>query len=408
QQAALFERLRADPANLDLMAEYARVSILLEDYEAAISTLERMLIYNQDLPTVRRELGVAYFNIGSYQAAELYLRQVLTEDDLPPEVRQNVEAYLAEIDRRADVSRITSFVAGGGVIYSTNATFGPEGLLDSPIGAIAIDSTNGAKEADVGLRAFASVVHDYDLQGPNSDFWRTQGSFQATRYFEENEGSLEFFNVRTGPFLSLDDNEFGPKLRPYIAASHLSFGDESLYLQAGFGLEVLNTLSSTWTAFADVGVNHRNLTDGTLDGLDTFRITSLSGLAYIPSRNLTVRGAFVFEQEFAGDDENTNTEVGIRISGNYQYESGFQFVDAPWSASASLDLRGRFFPEEQISLGLTEKRRDFDVVAGFAHVFGITENFGLQVDLTALYRESNIRNFDLDNISVGLSALYRM
>ncbi|MEM0945462.1 MAG: hypothetical protein AAGI70_16110, partial [Pseudomonadota bacterium] len=180
QQAALFEQLRADPANLDLMAEYARVSILLEDYEAAISTLERMLIYNQDLPTVRRELGVAYFNIGSYQAAELYLRQVLTEDDLPPEVRQNVEAYLAEIDRRADVSRITSFVAGGGVIYSTNATFGPEGLLDSPIGAIAIDSTNGAKEADVGLRAFASVVHDYDLQGPNSDFWRTQGSFQAT------------------------------------------------------------------------------------------------------------------------------------------------------------------------------------------------------------------------------------
>ncbi|MEM8843057.1 MAG: tetratricopeptide repeat protein, partial [Pseudomonadota bacterium] len=83
RQAELYDALKDRPDDLDLMALYAKVSIELEDYEAAISTMERMLIYRQDLPQVRRELGVAYFNLGSYQAAQLYLEQVLEDDSLP-------------------------------------------------------------------------------------------------------------------------------------------------------------------------------------------------------------------------------------------------------------------------------------------------------------------------------------
>ena len=59
RQKALFDELIDKPDDLDLMFEYAKVSIQLEDYEAAISTLERMLIYRQDLSRVRLELAVA-------------------------------------------------------------------------------------------------------------------------------------------------------------------------------------------------------------------------------------------------------------------------------------------------------------------------------------------------------------
>ncbi|MEM7670147.1 MAG: tetratricopeptide repeat protein, partial [Pseudomonadota bacterium] len=149
RQSQLFQELQGRPDDLDLMALYAKVSIELEDYEAAISTLERMLIYRQDLPQVRRELGVAYFNLGSYQAAKLYLTQVVDEPDLPPDVRANVEAYLAEIESRTRENRL-EFTASTGIIHSTNANFGPEGLLVTPVGLLPV--VQGEAEADTGVR----------------------------------------------------------------------------------------------------------------------------------------------------------------------------------------------------------------------------------------------------------------
>ncbi|MEL6478328.1 MAG: hypothetical protein AAFR17_13450 [Pseudomonadota bacterium] len=404
RQNALFEELRTRPDDLDLMAEYARVSIQLEDYEAAISTLERMLIYRQDLPQVRRELGVAYFNIGSYEAARLYLTQVLSEDDLPPEVRANTEAYLAEIDQRTRINRITQAQAGAGIVFSTNANFGPEVIeFNDNIGEV----TDGGAEESFGIRVFGNLVHDYDLQGANSDFWRTELAGVGIRYFSVEEGNLEFVRLRTGPQLSLDTEDFGPKLRPYLALAHLSVNDESLYFQGGLGFELRNPINAFLSAFGDVSVQYRNFTDADRDGSDALRATAQMGLAYIPARDLVLRGALIAEQEVAREFENTNTEIGARFSAEYQYETGISGLDSKWTAAGVLDFRGRFFPGNQISLG-DGPRQDFDINAGLSHIFGITRNFALQADVTSIFRESSNDTFDLDNVTIGFSALYRL
>ena len=66
QFAAMFEA----PDDVNLMFQYAVTSIRLQDYEAAITTLERILIYNPNLPRVKTELGASYFRIGSYPVAK--------------------------------------------------------------------------------------------------------------------------------------------------------------------------------------------------------------------------------------------------------------------------------------------------------------------------------------------------
>ena len=43
-----FEHMLLDPANLDKSFKYAELGIQVGDYEAAISALERMLLYNPD------------------------------------------------------------------------------------------------------------------------------------------------------------------------------------------------------------------------------------------------------------------------------------------------------------------------------------------------------------------------
>ncbi len=55
QFAAMFEA----PDDVDLMFQYALTSIRLQDHEAAITTLERILIYSPNLLRVKVELGAS-------------------------------------------------------------------------------------------------------------------------------------------------------------------------------------------------------------------------------------------------------------------------------------------------------------------------------------------------------------
>ena len=62
---ALFQQMLSNPANLDVTFAYADVSARLGDYEAAVSALDRMLLFNPNLPRVQLEIGALYFRMGS-------------------------------------------------------------------------------------------------------------------------------------------------------------------------------------------------------------------------------------------------------------------------------------------------------------------------------------------------------
>ena len=93
------------------------------NFEAAISALERMLLINPNLPRVRLELGVLYFRLGSYQVAKTYLDRAVEGENVPDEVRQRVETFLAEIEKRLSRHQFAGSVFGG-VRYQSNAVIG--------------------------------------------------------------------------------------------------------------------------------------------------------------------------------------------------------------------------------------------------------------------------------------------
>ncbi|MGY9054413.1 MAG: tetratricopeptide repeat protein, partial [Alphaproteobacteria bacterium] len=75
-----FDAVLADPSDIDAAFEYARIAAALGDYEAAISSLERMLIFDPNLLKVKVELGVLYFRLGSYETAKSYFDQALAHE----------------------------------------------------------------------------------------------------------------------------------------------------------------------------------------------------------------------------------------------------------------------------------------------------------------------------------------
>ncbi|MEM8662538.1 MAG: tetratricopeptide repeat protein [Pseudomonadota bacterium] len=96
---ALFAQTLADPSNLDVAFEYALISAELGDFEGAIATLERMLIYAPNLPRLQLELGVLYYRIGATDLARSYL-EAARRPDTPPQVLERVDTFLAQLDRQ--------------------------------------------------------------------------------------------------------------------------------------------------------------------------------------------------------------------------------------------------------------------------------------------------------------------
>ena len=74
---ALYQRVLADPANVDANIRYAQEARNRGDYEAAISVYERLLLFNPAVAELNYELGVLYFELSSYTAARAYFETAL-------------------------------------------------------------------------------------------------------------------------------------------------------------------------------------------------------------------------------------------------------------------------------------------------------------------------------------------
>ena len=108
KKAALFQQMLRDPSNLDVTFAYADVSAQLGDNEAAVAALERMLLFNPNLPRVDLELGVLYFRMGSFEAAQAYFDKAKSFNP-PPEVASRVDEYLAKIHTAEQTSQFSGF-----------------------------------------------------------------------------------------------------------------------------------------------------------------------------------------------------------------------------------------------------------------------------------------------------------
>ena len=124
RREVLFNAMLQRPDDLDAAFEYAALSAQVGDLEAAISTLERMLIFAPGLPRLQLELGVLYYRMAAFETARGYFEAAIAAPDVPPEVRARVEQYLAGIDDAADPNRFAGQVRAG-IRYQTNANRSP-------------------------------------------------------------------------------------------------------------------------------------------------------------------------------------------------------------------------------------------------------------------------------------------
>ena len=73
----LFQRLLESPSDRALNERFIQVALLLNDTDAAIGALERLIFYNQQDPDLNYRLGSLYLQIESYVAAQTFFEVAL-------------------------------------------------------------------------------------------------------------------------------------------------------------------------------------------------------------------------------------------------------------------------------------------------------------------------------------------
>ena len=246
QKAALFQKMLQNPADLDATFAYADVSARLGDYEAAVSALERMLLFNSNLPRIQLELGALYFRMGSYDIARDYFSKAAAANP-PPEVRARIDEYVAQIEKATSRHHLSGYVFLGGQ-YQSDANVAPGSpLILSPIGPVLLNS-QFLKQPSGSVFASGSLLYSYDLEDQRRDTIDVTAVGYLNHYFNSNVSrlDLDLLEVTAGPRINFPNGgllgNILASVKPYAIADEVGLGEAQYFAAFGTGLEYDETV----------------------------------------------------------------------------------------------------------------------------------------------------------------------
>ncbi|KKK63557.1 hypothetical protein LCGC14_2993080, partial [marine sediment metagenome] len=113
ERQTLFQAMLRDPADPDLMLQYARQAVKEQDFEAAVATLERLIDRDPASVEARSELAAAYFALGANEVALYHFKILQGSDALTPDQQRQMARYADEAQDRNAKSSFSGFAQAG-------------------------------------------------------------------------------------------------------------------------------------------------------------------------------------------------------------------------------------------------------------------------------------------------------
>jgi hypothetical protein len=227
-----FAAMLNDPGDLDKSFRYAGLAVRVGDLEGAVAALERMLLINANLPRVRLELGVLYYRLGSYEAARSYLLTALETPNMPAEVRERAEKFLAQIDKQKAPTRLSGTLLAG-VRWQSNANAAPTGNVR--VGGFEAElDDNSTAAPDWNAFVAAQLVHLWDFGWQSGDHLDSRVNLYVARQFDRQDVNASVAVASVGPrFVLLPESIQGLSLRIAGAVDYVMLDDREEYWAAG-------------------------------------------------------------------------------------------------------------------------------------------------------------------------------
>ncbi|MFD1695059.1 tetratricopeptide repeat protein [Roseibium aestuarii] len=405
RQQELLALTLARPDNLDLAFEYATVSASIGDYEAAISTFERMLIFAPGLPRVQLELGVLYFRLGANGQARQYFEAAISGPNVPDEVRERVGAYLAAI---GDAENPTEFQASllVGLRVQSNATAGPDSrFIDLNGTTFLLDPTSTGRR-DVNAYTAATLHWGYDL-GTQGDALEADLLAYASRYGDVSRLDSSLVEVTFGPAFNLA--RFGlddARLGVYAIASGVRLDHANYSGTLGSGLRAAWRPEPLSELQGKVEFRRRWYNDTAANPEVSERSGALYEGSLIYARHLsaawTARATLFGDFEEAKVDWRQSWEVGAGAGVTWRFASPAPRLSLHWSASLDAGYIRRIYqgPDPLINAGLAQKDHEGFLKAGLT--VPLREDIALTLG-AELRRQ--VSTYDLGTFNNGAASL---
>lgn len=400
QAEAVLDR---NPANFDLYFAYAQMATTRGEHQKAANAYLHMLKIDPSLDRVRLDLGMSYARLGHYGEAAALMRQVL-DRKIPDDVRATVERVLADIEKNADPSRVTAYLATG-INWDSNANSA------SDSNRITINDTSfplpsqDRKTDDAQVFATAGLNHRYRLIDPAGSeygiFWESSGSAYHSEQNHVNALDLKVLSLATGPKFIVPslDTEF----KVDGTYSHIVL-DGHTYLRQ-YVLEAASdtALSEEWRLQAGVAREFRDYVDApditTFDERTGPAEQLRLGVAYSHSP------ADLFDARFTGRLEDTKQAYYDNKQGGVEFGYTRQFNETLFGRGA-LGLKKTVYdgPDPLIS---TRRRAELETDAGYTLTTLLSES--LSLSLAYQYRTINasLENYEYDNHRLGFTLAWQ-
>jgi tetratricopeptide (TPR) repeat protein len=412
ERRALFERMLRDPANLDLAFRYASLSSQAGDLEAAVATLERMLIFAPGLPRLQLELGVLYYRLGAYDTASTYFDAALAAPDAPDAVRERVASYRAAIAGRAAADRFSGTVSAG-VRYQSNANAAPENravrttLLDDPL--LLDRAALGDEDVNAYVASSLSYAHDLASQGD-----RLEANLQTfgALYADRHEINTAFAELTAGPSFNLERFGLeGTRLGVYGILGGIVLEDDPYLLSGGVGATLAKEFGLATRVFLGAEYRAEAFRDSDLrpaasdrDG-DRYRL--FAGIQHQLTPSLLLFAGLNGERRDADRDYLSYDEGGVTAGARFAFASPIASLDGRWTFGLSGGYAHRDYDAPDVVFSLFEEERDDEAFVDASLTVPVSESWAVQTTLG--YRDVS-SNYDLrnyDNVSTSLGVVWR-
>ena len=344
QKEALFQQMLRNPANLDVTFSYADVSARLGDYEAAVSALERMLLFNPNLPRVELELGALYFRMGSFDLARDYFDKAAVNNP-PPEVRARIAEYLAQIDKAQSRHHLSGYVFLGGQ-YQSDANVAPGSpLILSPIGPVLLNN-QFVKQPSGSIFASGSLLYSYDLETQNRDSLDVTSVGYINHYYntDVNRLDLELLELTAGPRFNFPNGGLftstPASVKPYAIFDEVGLGEAQYFSAYGTGFEYDQTIWHDMLFKSVFEFRQKNFTDTPdrpisrgLNGSDKLLSVSVTKPVWT---NSELNLEFDYLDQDTRLDFYTNDSYAVIGSYRIHYNVPFRISPYPWESSVFL------------------------------------------------------------------------
>jgi len=403
-----FRVMYEDPGNLDKAFAYARLASRVRDFEGAISTLERMLLLDPNLPRVRMELGVLYFRLGSFQVAKGYFEEVLSDETAPDIVKRRVQAFLDEIEQQTSAHRWSATVFAG-IRHQSNANAGPSTTRIRVLGLDADLDSRFTDQSDLDTFATVRLTHGYDFGIEPKVELESDLTLYGANQATQDQLDSSVVQLKTGPRFIVDpDIARNVDVRPYLRWDNVGLADRQYYLALGGGVNA-NWRYDERTRFSgDASLVERSYNNkassSTLTILNGPRAAFSLSATHAYSPTLQFRASSNIGREAASDSGRRNWSYQASLTGTRVFDSPFPEHTGPWSLAATGSVSTTLYDDPNPTIDPSVTREDDSWSAQLVGTVALTPKISLVANGIYKKVKSNLPNFKHDNWSFSLGA----